>query len=255
MNTASPRTTRTFDNEPPLESSSQNSFQSRFRSRRAADPSASSPRKTSSLSRFGSALTPRRSPPPLLAKPGVTSCKSGVQHVSSSSNAHHDAVAAKMATFDNPASSSSPLLSQSPSSSRPGVTHVTHSQEDALAAKIAASRPKPQDNNGTLNNNNDNEPRIEIAPGVTARLRGANETMACIENDFYFPTQCLACTMDICVIMDANYVLCPICKSVSPREGCEDGGTDGGVGLGFTFDDLQKWQYEILLRQKQGGYP
>lgn len=52
--------------------------------------------------------------------------------------------------------------------------------------------------------------------------------------------------------MDANYVLCPTCKVVSPMEGCaEGGGLDGGVGLGFTFDDLQQWQHEILLRRSR----
>lgn len=90
-------------------------------------------------------------------------------------------------------------------------------------------------------------PTIEIAPGVHARLRGARETWASIEQDSYIPTQCFCCQTEICCIMDANYVLCPACKVVSPLE---NGVEDGGVGLGFTFDDLQKWQCEIMSKRR-----
>ena len=85
---------------------------------------------------------------------------------------------------------------------------------------------------------------IEIAPGVTANLRGATETWACIRNDFFLPTTCFACELEMCCILDASFVLCPHCKVISPLEGNE--APNGGVGLGFTFDDLQQWQSEIL---------
>ena len=88
---------------------------------------------------------------------------------------------------------------------------------------------------------------IEIAAGMTERLRGAEETWACVENDSYLPTTCLACTRDLFCIIDASYVLCPICKVVSPIEGNQ---ADGGVGLGFSIEDLQRWQCEIMARQR-----
>ena len=54
--------------------------------------------------------------------------------------------------------------------------------------------------------------------------------------------------------MDANYVICPSCKVISPLEGCaQSGSMDGGVGLGFTCDDLQQWQYEIVTRRQRSG--
>ena len=121
---------------------------------------------------------------------------------------------------------------------KPGVQFC--SSHDEISAKIAAFDNPVQ------------EPRIEIAPGITARLRGAKETYACVENDFYLPVTCFCCSTDLCCIMDANYVLCPQCRVVSPIEGCSDG-SDGGVGLGFTFDDLRQWQYEILVRQQRSG--
>ena len=108
---------------------------------------------------------------------------------------------------------------------------------DAVARKMAAF-------------DGGSERRIEIVPGITARLRGADETWQAIANDYYMPTQCFCCQTDICVIMDATYVLCPVCKVVSPL----DNGVaaeQGGVGLGFTFDDLQKWQTEIILSQRR----
>jgi hypothetical protein len=38
-------------------------------------------------------------------------------------------------------------------------------------------------------------------------------------------------------------------------EGCaKKDGIDGGVGLGFTMDDLQKWQGEIIQRQRRQQY-
>jgi hypothetical protein len=50
------------------------------------------------------------------------------------------------------------------------------------------------------------------------------------------------------VIQDARYVLCPSCKVVGPveREPGQEGeeeqeGVGGGVGLGFTHDDLISW--------------
>lgn len=113
---------------------------------------------------------------------------------------------------------------------------------------------------------------VQIAPGVTARLRGADETWHCIEHDFFVPITCMSCTTDLCCILDALYVLCPVCRVVSPMEklmedkdeesnvggnvggdkhnGRSKGGGKGrgGVGLGFTVQDLIKWQREIITK-------
>lgn len=121
--------------------------------------------------------------------------------------------------------------------STPGAQMMSNSF-DAVSRKLAAFDHDPVAT----------ERRIEIAPGLSERLRGADETWQAIENDFYLPCMCLVCNQDICCIMDATYVLCPVCKVVSPLEnGCEA----GGVGLGFTNDDLQKWQTEIILSRRR----
>lgn len=92
---------------------------------------------------------------------------------------------------------------------------------------------------------------IEIVPGHSTRLRGAQETWQCIEQDFFMPVTCLACGLDLCCIQDADYVLCPICKVISPMDNIEESIGIGGVGLGFTLDDLARWQSEIIKSRRE----
>ena len=106
-------------------------------------------------------------------------------------------------------------------------------------------------------NQNPQELKVEISPNVWVRLRGADETWACVEQDFFMPVVCFGCSSELCCIQDADFVLCPMCRVVSPMNGIVDAGTsEGGVGLGFTFDDLMKWQSDIVrTRQQQQQQP
>jgi hypothetical protein len=89
---------------------------------------------------------------------------------------------------------------------------------------------------------------IQVAPGLSARLRGAAETWEAIKSDFYRPCMCLACNTDLFCIQDAWLVLCPDCRVLSPMEDL-DGETrdlrEGGVGLGFKGDALAEWQASL----------
>ena len=85
---------------------------------------------------------------------------------------------------------------------------------------------------------------IEIAPRVMARLRGAKETMECIERDFYTACPCLSCSVQLFSIADAEYVICPTCRVVSPIGMNANQG--GGVALGVTVDQLFDCQAEII---------
>ena len=94
---------------------------------------------------------------------------------------------------------------------------------------------------------------IEIAPGVSARLRGASETWQAIERDeFLVGVTCWGCDQhDLCCVSGATHVLCPTCRVMSPLPGLEDAAgynnrKEPVVGLGFTYEDLRKWQSEIL---------
>ena len=86
---------------------------------------------------------------------------------------------------------------------------------------------------------------VEIAPGVPARLRGFEETKAYVGRDFFLPCLCYCCTLNVFCIMDANYVICPVCRVVNPLEGGADLNYPAGVGLGFTAEDLAAWQAEF----------
>ena len=127
---------------------------------------------------------------------------------------------------------------------------------DAVAAKIARNEsPSPEDHpeGPPLNQGRQGQtPVVEIAPGVYHRLRGAAETWECVERDFYMPVSCFACAAELCCIQDASYVLCPTCRVVSRMDGMS-ADHDGGVGLGFTMDDLCRWQSEILAKRNHQG--
>lgn len=139
------------------------------------------------------------------------------------------------------------IVKKPPPPSLPGAFAATSTPGAFASAHDAVSQKVAQCDNQMLR-----DTPIEIAPGITARLRGAKETWAAVEADFHLPTTCICCNLSICCIMDANFVLCPECKVVSPMDGCSpQGGFEGGVGLGFTFDQLQQWQGEIIRHRRQ----
>lgn len=72
---------------------------------------------------------------------------------------------------------------------------------------------------------------IEIQPGFSLPLRGADETTRALAVNFIVKLNCMVCTLEIQCIGDAEYILCPVCRSVSPIEG--NSGNNGGVGLGL----------------------
>jgi hypothetical protein len=92
---------------------------------------------------------------------------------------------------------------------------------------------------------------IEVAPGWHLRLRGADETVNAIENDFYTSCECTCCELTVFCIQDADYVICPVCREVSPvsTNETENYGRVGGVGLGFQIEALMKCQVEIVTRR------
>lgn len=88
---------------------------------------------------------------------------------------------------------------------------------------------------------------VEVIPGVHARLRGSEETYQAIQEDFYVPTICDCCSSTVFVIQDAGYVLCPDCRVVyTVEEPSSRSRVEGGVGLGFKYKELIRWQQEII---------
>jgi hypothetical protein len=95
---------------------------------------------------------------------------------------------------------------------------------------------------------------VEIFPGVTSRLRGTQETLQAVANDFYTPVSCFACNEDVFCVADVSYVICPGCKVVSPLD-ADDKVFDGqpierhGLGLGFTVESLFQMQSDVFQKQ------
>jgi hypothetical protein len=80
------------------------------------------------------------------------------------------------------------------------------------------------------------------------------QTWKAVHIDFFTPAFCVACSNDIFCIADAEFVICPHCKVITSLNG--EGETSGceklyGVGLGFTFENLYKWQSEIVRGRKE----
>lgn len=59
---------------------------------------------------------------------------------------------------------------------------------------------------------------VEITPGVFAPLRGSEETMQALQTGHVAPAECMCCGLELICIADAEFVLCPECKVVSPLD-------------------------------------
>lgn len=94
---------------------------------------------------------------------------------------------------------------------------------------------------------------IDIAPGVTELvLRGSDENYQAVSKNFYTNTSCSGCSLELCCIADALYVLCPTCKVISPLKPTTFEGSTGskhGLGLGFNYESLFHMQVEIMKSQ------
>jgi len=74
-------------------------------------------------------------------------------------------------------------------------------------------------------------------------LRGSEETWGAIKRGNYASVTCEACQADLCCIADADMIVCPDCRCVSPLDGramptAAGGFSEGGVGLGVLVKDL-----------------
>ena len=126
--------------------------------------------------------------------------------------------------------------------------HSRRSSNDGYEREFIRA-PGPADNRAQAND----PMEFEVSPGVWMKLRGAEETWAAVELGQYAPTICLVCDKKLLVIDDAECVLCPDCRVVSPIVMDEDSGfidkeskqRKSGIGLGFTVEDLMRWQDEM----------
>mmetsp|Transcript_8871 Transcript_8871/g.13735 ORF Transcript_8871/g.13735 Transcript_8871/m.13735 type:complete len:234 (-) Transcript_8871:221-922(-) len=80
--------------------------------------------------------------------------------------------------------------------------------------------------------------QVEVAPNVFLPLRGSRETHKALEEGNMAPVECLVCNLELLCLWDADLVLCPECRSMTPlsQTDNETGGQTnvrrGGLGLG-----------------------
>lgn len=90
--------------------------------------------------------------------------------------------------------------------------------------------------------------RIEVSPGYYLPLRGSVETLAAVDGGMARKVQCMACSATLLCVPDAELVICPDCRLLSPLTTSKQqyGSTQqqpgvqytvGGVGLGLKVED------------------
>jgi hypothetical protein len=60
--------------------------------------------------------------------------------------------------------------------------------------------------------------QVEVTPGFFSPLRGSKETLAAISRGHSTNVSCFGCDTPLVCIADAEYVICPDCKVVSPTK-------------------------------------
>ena len=89
--------------------------------------------------------------------------------------------------------------------------------------------------------------RIEVSPGHYLPLRGSAETLAAVESGMARAVQCVACSATLLCVPDAELVICPDCRLLSPLatskqaygSSAQQPGVQynvGGVGLGLKVE-------------------
>ena len=75
---------------------------------------------------------------------------------------------------------------------------------------------------------------VEIAPGQYMPLRGSAETLEAVESGKASMVSCFACEATLWCVPDADLVVCPDCRILSPLASKQSSPPRvGGVGLGM----------------------
>ena len=106
----------------------------------------------------------------------------------------------------------------------------------------------PRENPATKNAPVPASMEVSIAPGVSAPLRGAQETTEAVRQDFIMNLICWGCQKEIYCIADCRWALCPGCRTISPLVDGNLKGNEWGLGLGITPEALQSMRYEEFSR-------
>jgi len=133
--------------------------------------------------------------------------------------------------------------------STPGSEHRRSStryfSDGVLSPAYSRSAPPPPPPSPSTGSG---EGSVKIFPGFRARWRGARETWRSIEDGDYIPITCLACTLNLCCIMDADYVICPCCQGITPVADTPTGHGGGRVGDQWRYHQSKiSWEFGNLV--------
>lgn len=78
---------------------------------------------------------------------------------------------------------------------------------------------------------------VDVAPGYTVPLCGAEETRHAFRNDSVIHTECSCCNAFLYCIDDATMVLCPTCRSICPVEASF---STECLGIGLTVEQVME---------------
>eukprot|EP00978_Attheya_sp_CCMP212_P037455 scaffold176631_cov50-Attheya_sp.AAC.2 len=110
--------------------------------------------------------------------------------------------------------------------------------EDMMGRSLAQNTDMIQSQEVQEEELNLDEPRtdLEISPGEYMPLRGSAETWDALEKGFIQTVNCWGCQCSLDCIRDAQLVICPECRTLSPIPSLKSDDSDenpvGGVSLG-----------------------
>jgi hypothetical protein len=136
-----------------------------------------------------------------------------------------------------------------------------HSPNNEMGATCTLFSKASSLQNLTLVMSEPNTKQIEVAPGEFLPLIGADETRDAVREMRTVHTTCLVCSLALVCANQADCVLCPRCRVVSPitdntpslSTGKKRHYTFGGVGIGLSereYIELQQHhEQEAFIRQ------
>mmetsp|Transcript_23095 Transcript_23095/g.64450 ORF Transcript_23095/g.64450 Transcript_23095/m.64450 type:complete len:134 (-) Transcript_23095:893-1294(-) len=83
---------------------------------------------------------------------------------------------------------------------------------------------------------------VEVMPGEFVPLRGSIETWEAVMRGSIMKTRCSCCLLELCCIQDADLIMCPGCRIISPiakTRGTPNSHSGGGLGLGMTVQEAK----------------
>jgi hypothetical protein len=92
----------------------------------------------------------------------------------------------------------------------------------------------PQDD---VQNDPVNLPLVEVSPGIFMKLRGSSESWQALQAGKVIITSCQVCDITLRCVEDAECVICPTCRVISPVQGVRSSQGGGGLGLGLLVDE------------------